>query len=284
MGDLFGCAQARTDENIHVFEFSITRWLLSGPVLFVFIRELDGTGIAVACGGSSARNNRGEVDGASRGMPTSELDTERGSLYYSAPWWHVLPKRRVGYCAVVLAAMVTRDWVRQRGQYIVAAGVNMESCMVLRMHERARFTVYRRGVDGDEIHLGDNVDLAKRLHCLIDGTPTPIAFVSALGGAFVSAREAAREAKAAAAHAAWMAKPAQTGRTVVPAASVSAANATVKQHGDWFGEGNKRWCSNCQDWFPAQSMRRHPFNSQEGGSRGPRGGATVQHRNAVQQS
>ena len=179
MGDLFGCAQARTDENIHVFEFSITRWLLSGPVLFVFIRELDGTGIAVACGGSSARNNRGEVDGASRGMPTSELDTERGSLYYSAPWWHVLPKRRVGYCAVVLAAMVTRDWVRQRGQYIVAAGVNMESCMVLRMHERARFTVYRRGVDGDEIHLGDNVDLAKRLHCLIDGTPTPIAFVSA---------------------------------------------------------------------------------------------------------
>ena len=46
------------------------------------------------------------------------------------------------------------------------------------MHERARFTVYRRGVDGDEIHLGDNVDLAKRLHCLIDGTPTPIAFVS----------------------------------------------------------------------------------------------------------
>ena len=126
-----------------MFEFSITRWLLSGPVLFVFIRELDGTGIAVACGGSSARNNRGEVDGASRGMPTSELDTERGSLYYSAPWWHVLPKRRVGYCAVVLAAMVTRDWVRQRGQYIVAAGVNMESCMVLRMHERARFTVYR---------------------------------------------------------------------------------------------------------------------------------------------
>ena len=278
MGDLFGCAQARTDENIHVFEFSITRWLLSGPVLFVFIRELDGTGIAVACGGSSARNNRGEVDGASRGMPTSELDTERGSLYYSAPWWHVLPKRRVGYCAVVLAAMVTRDWVRQRGQYIVAAGVNMESCMVLRMHERARFTVYRRGVDGDEIHLGDNVDLAKRLHCLIDGTPTPIAFVPALCGAFVSAREAAREAKAAAAHAAWMAKPAQTGRTVVPAASVSAANATVKQHGDWFGEGShKRWCGNCQDWFPAQTMRRHPFNSQEGGS-------TAQHRNAVQQS
>eukprot|EP01044_Picomonas_judraskeda_P048576 COSAG03_NODE_28177_length_219_cov_20.783333_1_plen_33_part_01 len=33
-----------------MFEFSITRWLLSGPVLFVFIRELDGTGIAVACG------------------------------------------------------------------------------------------------------------------------------------------------------------------------------------------------------------------------------------------
>ena len=152
----------------------------------------------------------------------------------------------------------------------MAAGVNMESCMVLRMHDRARFTVYRRGVDGDEIHLGDNVDLAKRLHCLIDGTPTPIAFVSALCGW-----------SSAAAHAAWMAKPAQTGRTVVPAASASAANATVKQHGDWFGEGShKRWCSNCQDWFPTQSMRLHPLNSQEGGSRG----VAVQHRNAVQQS
>ena len=274
MGDLFGCAQARTDENIHVFEFSITRWLLSGPVLFVFIRELDGTGIAVACGGSSARNNRGEVDGASRGMPTSELDTERGSLYYSAPWWHVLPKRRVGYCAVVLAAMVTRDWVRQRGQYIVAAGVNMESCMVLRMHERARFTVYRRGVDGDEIHLGDNVDLAKRLHCLIDGTPTPIAFVLT-----PAAREAAREAKRKRDHAAWMAKPAQTGRTVVPAASVVAANATVKRHGDWFAGTNKQWCSNCEDWFPATVMSLHPINSLEGGGRA---GVAARHRKAVQ--
>ena len=106
-----------------------------------------------------------------------------------------------------------------------------------------------------------------------------------------AAAEVAREAKAAAAevarevarkskHAAWMAKPAQAERTVVPAASVSAANATVKQHGDWFGEGNKRWCSNCQDWFSAAALARHPVNSQEGGS----GGVALQHRKAVEQS
>ena len=82
-------------------------------------------------------------------------------------------------------------------------------------------------------------------------------------------------------HAAWMAKPAQAERTVVPAASVSAANATVKQHGDWFGPGNRRWCANCEDWFPSSQLTRcHPANSTEGGAQG----VAARHRKAVEQS
>ena len=99
----------------------------------------------------------------------------------------------------------------------------------------------------------------------------------------------AKEAKEAAAaevartkaHAAWMAKPAQAERTVVPAASVSAANATVKQHGDWFGPGNRRWCANCEDWFACEQLTRyHPANSTEGGAQG----VAARHRKAVEQS
>ena len=82
------------------------------------------------------------------------------------------------------------------------------------------------------------------------------------------------------AHAAWMAKPAQAERTVVPAASVSAANATVKQHGDWFGPGNRRWCADCEDWFPSSVLALHPANSTEGGAQG----VAARHRKAVEQS
>ena len=76
-------------------------------------------------------------------------------------------------------------------------------------------------------------------------------------------------------------KAAQAERTVVPAASVSAANATVKQHGDWFGPGNRRWCANCEDWFACEQLTRyHPANSTEGGAQG----VAARHRKAVEQS
>ena len=76
-------------------------------------------------------------------------------------------------------------------------------------------------------------------------------------------------------------KAAQAERTVVPAASVSAANATVKQHGDWFGPGNRRWCADCEDWFACEQLTRyHPANSTEGGAQG----VAARHRKAVEQS
>ena len=100
----------------------------------------------------------------------------------------------------------------------------------------------------------------------------------------VAARAAARElAGAAARAAAWQSArdvaAAAAGVAVVPAASVVAANATVKRHGDWFAGTNKQWCSNCEDWFPANAMSRHPINSLEGGGRA---GVAARHRQAVQ--
>ena len=96
----------------------------------------------------------------------------------------------------------------------------------------------------------------------------------------VAARAAARElARAAARDVARDVAAAAAGVAVVPAASVVAANATVKRHGDWFAGTNKQWCSNCEDWFPANAMSLHPINSLEGGGRA---GVAARHRKAVQ--
>ena len=102
-----------------------------------------------------------------------------------------------------------------------------------------------------------------------------------------AARDVARDVAAAAwqsaGAAAWQSArdvaAAAAGVAVVPAASVVAANATVKRHGDWFAGTNKQWCSNCEDWFPANAMSLHPINSLEGGGRA---GVAARHRKAVQ--
>ena len=111
--------------------------------------------------------------------------------------------------------------------------------------------------------------------------------VAARAAARELARAAARDVAAAAwqsaGAAAWQSArdvaAAAAGVAVVPAASVVAANATVKRHGDWFAGTNKQWCSNCEDWFPANAMSRHPINSLEGGGRA---GVAARHREAVQ--
>ena len=103
--------------------------------------------------------------------------------------------------------------------------------------------------------------------------------VAARAAARELARAAARDVVAAAWQSARDVAAAAAGVAVVPAASVVAANATVKRHGDWFAGTNKQWCSNCEDWFPASTMSQHPINSLEGGGRA---GVAARHRKAVQ--
>ena len=103
--------------------------------------------------------------------------------------------------------------------------------------------------------------------------------VAARAAARELARAAARDVVAAAWQSARDVAAAAAGVAVVPAASVVAANATVKRHGDWFAGTSKQWCSNCEDWFPANAMSRHPINSLEGGGRA---GVAARHRRAVQ--
>ena len=103
--------------------------------------------------------------------------------------------------------------------------------------------------------------------------------VAARAAARELARAAARDVAAAAWQSARDVAAAAAGVAVVPAASVVAANATVKRHGDWFAGTNKQWCSNCEDWFPANAMSQHPINSLEGGGRA---GVAARHRKAVQ--